>query len=331
MTLSPLFQRRFGVNHTPGKNWYDCWNDFDPDAAGKAPERHDLAMAARMDQTNRLIRALILVAWCALLSGCVTLGKRDAFPLAGKSFDLPSLQALVGRGSEVRPLRVTVGDRTVAAYEVRHRTVRGTLVFFGGSGNQIDAAIKGLDGHAKALGLDLAVFSYYQQGEEIPSVTQARATAKAVCDAARATHPAGTAVYLVGHSLGGWFALDMAARENVRGLALVGAETTSVEVIRKTTFPWADLAVIRPDADARQLDASLYAPRVRAPTLVITSHQDEAVPAMVGQELYAMLPPATPKRLVVLDGVTHGRYFLSDEFWRQFADFFQLRPATEPR
>ncbi len=282
---------------------------------------------------RRLFRVAALGTSCGLLAACVGLDKKDAFPVAGAPLQLPALQTLSGPDGTVRPLPVSANGHPVTAYYVRHPNARGVLIFFGGSGNQVDAAIKGFSGRTAALGLDLAVFSYYQQGEPVPTVTQVRAEARAVYDAVKAMHtPASRSVYLLGHSLGGWFALDVAASEKVRGLALAGAETTPAEVIRRTDAPWADLVAIRPDADARQLDASRYAPRVHAPALVVTSHQDEAVPAVVGQELFVMLPATTPKRLVVLDGVTHGRYFLSDKFWAEFSDFFDLHvsPTKKP-
>ena len=275
----------------------------------------------------RVCRLLALVASGGLLGSCVGLSNKDAFPVASPPQTLSSLQALVDWGSEVRPLHVAdVGGHPVTAYYVQHPKSRGVLLFFGGSGNEIEAPLKVLGKRTATLGLDLVVYSYYQQGEERPSVTTARAQARAVYAAVRALPtPASRSVYLLGYSLGGWFALDVAASENgVSGLALVGAETTPAEVIHRTDAPWANVVAIRPDADARQLDASLYAPQVRTRTLVVTSRQDEAVPAAVGQELFGLLPASPPKHLVVLEGVTHGRYFLSDEFWQQFAEFFRL-------
>ena len=259
---------------------------------------------------HALLRVIVTCALCGLLGSCVGLGKKDAFPVAGKPSDLPSLQALVDHHGTVHPLQVAVGGHPVTAYYVRHPGAHGVFIFFGGSGNEIEAPLKVLGKRTDALGLDLAVFSYYQQREEIPSVAMARAEARAVHDA---------------YSLGGWFALDVAAGEDVRGLTLAGAETTPAEVIHRTDAPWANVVAIRPDADARQLDASLYAPRVQTRTMVVTSRQDEAVPTAVGQELFGLLPASTPKRLVVLEGVSHGRYFLSDEFWRQFVGFFGLK------
>ena len=271
-----------------------------------------------------LPRLIALAALGSLLGSCVGLSKRDAFPVASQPQALSSLQALVDPGSEVRPLQVSVSGHPVTAYYVRHQKARGVLLFFGGSGNEIEAPLKVLGKRTTALGLDLVVFSYYQQGEELPSVASVRAQARAVCAAVQALHtPASRSIYLLGYSLGGWFALDVAASENVRGLALVGAETTPAEVIHQTYAPWANVVAIRPDADAKQLDASLYAPQVRAQTLVVTSRQDEAVPVAVGQKLFEMLPAATPKHLVVLEGVSHGRYFLSDDFWKQFTEFFR--------
>ena len=270
----------------------------------------------------------MLGASCVLLCACVVIRKKDAFPVPGKLLSLSALQTLADRDGKVQSLRVSAGGRPVTAYYLRHPNARGVLIFFGGSGNQVDAAIKGLGARTASFGLDLVVFAYYQQGEEIPSVAQARAEAKAVYTAVEAMHPpAAKSVYLLGHSLGGWFALDVASSENVRGLVLAGAETTPAEDIRATDFPWANLVVIRPDADTRALDASLYAPHLQTPTLVVTSRQDEAVPAAIGQKIFGMIPATTPKRFVALEGVTHGRYFLSDAFWRQFADFFRL-PST---
>ena len=267
---------------------------------------------------------------CGLLCACVKLGKRDAFPVASQTPDLAALRARSEPGGTVRPLAVSVDGRQIEAYYEQHAQAHGVLILFGGSGNELETPLKVLGPRTASLGLDLVVFSYYRQGEEVPSVAQVRTEAKAVFEAVRAMHtPASRSIYLLGYSLGGWFALDVAADENVRGLVLAGAETTPAEVIRKTDAPWASLVVIQPDADAEQLDASSYAPQVRAKTLVVTSRQDEAVPASVGQEVYAMIPATTQKRLVVLDGVTHGRYFLSDEFWRQFAVFHGLTPKAD--
>jgi pimeloyl-ACP methyl ester carboxylesterase len=270
-------------------------------------------------------RILVLGAFCGFLCSCVVLSKKDAFPVAGKPLNIASLQALTDRRGEVQRLEVSADGHPVAAYYVRHPDARGVLIFFGGSGNQVGAAVKVLGTRTEAIGLDLVVFSYYQEGEEIPSVTEARAKTKALYAAVKARNDrASKSIYLLGHSSGGWFALEIAATENVSGLALAGAETTPAEVIRKTYSPLASLVIIRPDEDAKQLDAALYAPHVHSRTLVVTSRQDEAVPVAVAQKLFGLLPAAEPKHLVVLDGVSHGRYFLSEEFWRQFADFFKL-------
>ena len=267
---------------------------------------------------------------CSLACACVKLGKRDAFPVARETPGLPALRAHLEPGGTIRPLAVSANGCPVEAYYEHHAGARGVLLFVGGSGNELEAPLKNLGSHTAALGLDLVVFSYYRPGEEVPSVAQVQTEAKAVFEAVRALRtPASRSIYLVGYSLGGWFALDLAASEDVRGLTLVGAETTPAEVIRKTDAPWASLVAIRPDDDARQLDASLYAPRVHAKTLVVTSRQDRDVPASVGREVYGLLPATTPKNFVVLEGVTHGRYFLSDEFWREFAAFNGLRPKTD--
>ena len=270
------------------------------------------------------------IAGCALLGGCVNIDRHDAFPVAGPALDAASLRASAGPGSEVRPLEVSANNRWLTAYYVRHARARGVLIFFGGSGNEVAATIKVLGPRTARLGLDLVAFSYYQQGEEVPSVAQVRAEAAALyATVKRMDTPATRSVYLVGYSLGGWFALDVAASDDVRGLELFGAEPTPAAVSRMDDAPRANFVPLRTDVDARQLDASHYAAHVRAKTLVVTSRQDEAVPATVGQEVYDLIPSTTPKRLLVLDGTTHGRYFLSDEFWRQFGEFYGFPPAAD--
>ena len=263
---------------------------------------------------------MVVLATAGIVTSCATITKDDAFPVPGKAFSVPALQALAGSDGVVTPLAVA-GGHPLTAYAVRHPGARGVLLVCGGSGNQVDVAIKGFTRRAAAAGLDLVVFSYFQAGQPVPSVADVRAGVRAVYAATRGMGtPAAASVYVLGHSSGGWFAMDLAAGEPVTGLILAGAETTPADVIRHTYAPWANLVPIVADADAAQLDASRYAPRVRAPTLVVTSTGDRDVPAAVGREVFALLPADAPKRLVVLDGVAHGGYFVSDAFWRAASD-----------
>lgn len=152
----------------------------------------------------RLAAVALLAGFCPLLASCVAIDKRDAFPVAAKPLTRHSLQTLPSPNSTLRPLRVSVDGRAVTAYYLGHPSPQGVLIFFGGSGNEVEASLRIVGEHAAKLGLDLVAFSYYQEGEEIPTVATVRAKAKAVYAAVETMHtPAVKSVYLLGHSLGG--------------------------------------------------------------------------------------------------------------------------------
>ena len=133
---------------------------------------------------------------------------------------------------------------------------------------------------------------------------------------------------VVGHSMGGLIAVDLAATlpERVERLVLVDAATFSpgpdygrhaVGLLRWLRYaPLGFLPVLLADAwragpftlasAARELLAADVSPRlarVRAPTLIVWGEHDSVVPPAVGEQLRAQVPGS---RLVVIPGAAHN-------------------------
>ena len=262
-------------------------------------------------------------------AGCVHLHKTDSFPLPAKFIDLDVARDSLRGVGDVSELPVQAAGRAVHAYVLRVPNSRGVLIFYGGSGNDTFAQLRALAHPVAALGLDLVVFSYYVVGDSVPSSSEAKKVCHAVYAAASAIHGVpSTRTFVVGHSLGAWLALDVASSEPVAGLVLVGAGTKPPDIIRATIF-LSHFVRIVPDSDQRQMDASLYAPKITSPTLVVTSRKDEAVPVALSKRVFAELPAGTERQFLVLQEPTHGRYFRDTGLWQATREFFHL-PLAAP-
>ena len=138
------------------------------------------------------------------------------------------------------PLPAVADGRPVAAYYVRHPGARGVLLVCGGE-RQTRSTSPSRDspGGRRLAGLDLAVFSYYQEGEPVPSVAAVRGQdAGGLRGRGGPGHAGGGGgVRARAQQRRGGFAMDLAAAEPVRGLVLVGAETTPADVIHLTYGP----------------------------------------------------------------------------------------------
>ena len=269
----------------------------------------------------------LVVALVITLSGCVHLSKNDAFPSPARVINLSGAPIVPKSLGDIVAVPITVGARSVQAYRLRTANSTGVLLFFGGSGNDTESQLRVLGPSVAALGLDLVVFSYYVEGESVPTVSEARVIGRAVYAATAGRQAASEQrVFLMGHSLGAWFALDVASNLPVAGLAVVGAATTATDVIRATSF-WARLANIQADEDSAQLNSQLFAPKVTVRSLVVTSEKDTDVPASISKTVFQQLPMSLDKQLLVLQDASHATYFRDAGLWDAVKTFFKL-PQT---
>lgn len=127
---------------------------------------------------------------------------------------------------------------------------------------------------------------------------------------------------LVGWSVGGGVAADLAARKPAAGLIVIGTSTRIQDVARNlansrwttgwipTWFLWTVMAQCRLDSLAKM-------PRVRMPVLVAYGERDELATKAMAERLAEAVPGGA--KLVAVDGVGHADFFRvnSTVLWRE--------------
>jgi hypothetical protein len=264
------------------------------------------------------------IAACFLAASCTTIGHSDLLPVADHRLDPAALTEL-GRGRPaIQVVPVAVGSRTIIAYDARLEHARGVLIAFADSSDSVQSLLQILLPQMRPLNFDLVVFSYYVEGEAPPGVAEIRASARAVYDAvAHSGTPEAQHVYLLGHGVGSWFALDLADSAPVEGLILASVGTSAAETFSGAGNALDSVIPRRPDPDLAPLDGEALAHGVHAPILILTSTADEVIDPKLTQRVYDAVPAATRKRLLVLYGVDHGGYFTRDTVWGAVGDFFR--------
>jgi pimeloyl-ACP methyl ester carboxylesterase len=258
--------------------------------------------------------ALVLLAF----SGCAYhLHPDDVFTYEAAPFEAGKVA--LPEGWTLAPMRSAGLD----AVRVRGPAPAGTLLYFNGNGGTAQRALELLLPRALRLRLDLVVLDYRPRGRPAPTVAGVRQAATALLDEAVAE---GRPVWVGGHSLGCWFALDLLRRGDVAGGFLLAPGTTAADVgesVAGAPLRW--FVRLRPDEDVAWLDAEALARAARAPVLLFGSTGDKVMLPAFQERILAALPQGE-KRLVVLEGVTHGGYLRSERVWEELEGF--LRPRA---
>jgi fermentation-respiration switch protein FrsA (DUF1100 family) len=135
----------------------------------------------------------------------------------------------------------------------------------------------------------------------------------------------GESLVLMGESLGGSVAVDLAARVNPSGLILQSTFTSAWDMA-KTMFP---LGLLQPFTSVR-FDSIAKLGKIRCPKLVIHGDRDEIVPFRLGRKLYdAALPP---KSFYQVPGAGHNDLISAagPEYLNRLKDFLsQLPPPAK--
>jgi uncharacterized protein len=112
-------------------------------------------------------------------------------------------------------------------------------------------------------------------------------------------HIAESDVILMGVSLGGAVAVDLAARDGARGL-VVANTFTSLPAAAQVQWPWLPMNLLL----STRMDSLAKIKDYRGPLLISHAEADEVVPFKQGQALYDAAPG--PKRLITAAGAKHN-------------------------
>lgn len=182
-----------------------------------------------------------------------------------------------------------------------HPAARGTVLYCHGNAGNIGTRLSVATG-LHALGVNVFLFDYRGYGESrgFPTEAGTYRDARAAYEVVRARH--GDAeeppVVIVGASLGGAIAADLATRRPARGLVLEGAFPNATDVGEHLypALPVRWFNFFRYDTAARVA-------RLALPKLLVHSRDDEMIPYPLGERLFQAA--AHPKLFVPLHG-PHG-------------------------
>ncbi len=138
---------------------------------------------------------------------------------------------------------------------------------------------------------------------------------------ARERSGAGESLVIMGESLGGSVAVDLAAQTNPAGLILQSTFSSAWDMA-KTMLP---LGVLQP-LTSIHFDSVSKMSRIRCPKLVIHGDRDEIVPFRLGRKLYDAAPP--PKWFYKVPGAGHNDLVSAAgaEYTRHLHDFLSQLP-----
>jgi hypothetical protein len=210
---------------------------------------------------------------------------------------------VTGPGRDLE-LRAEDGVRLHARFIERPGAAHTLLYLHGNAGNL--ASRSDLLSQLSQVDANVLALEYrgYGQSAGDPSEHGLYLDAAAAYDWALGRGPAST-LWLLGESLGGGPACELASTREVGGLILLAA-FTSIADMAALSFPWLPVKwMVR-----TRFDNLSKLPQVRAPIMVIHGRHDEVIPFEMGQRLFARA--AQPKRALWLDQAGHNDVFYTE-------------------
>lgn len=163
-----------------------------------------------------------------------------------------------------------------------------------------------------------------QSSDVTPTETYAYEDAEAAWDYLAKIAP-GRPRYIVGHSLGGAIATELARRRpDAKGLVLEATFTSVADMVSESPWGWLPVGLIL----TQRFDTLSKISDVKVPVLITHGTRDSIVPFAMGERLYEAV--RGPKRFIRVDGAGHhnlsGAAF--DQYRAALAELFGLRAKS---
>jgi fermentation-respiration switch protein FrsA (DUF1100 family) len=244
----------------------------------------------------RIFGAVIVVGYAACVAALMIFEERLIF------FPTPGGR-VTGPGVDLE-LRAADGVRLHARYIEQPGASRTLLYLHGNAGNlpnrsDVLEQLTGTGAHVLALD-----YRGYGQSEGTPSEAGVYLDAQAAYDWALTRSPA-SSLWLLGESLGGGPACELASTREVGGLVLLST-FTNIADMAALSFPWLPVRLLV----RTRFDNLAKLARVRAPVLVIHGRHDELIPFQMGERLFERAQQ--PKRSLWLEHAGHNDVFFRE-------------------
>jgi uncharacterized protein len=200
---------------------------------------------------------------------------------------------------------------------------RTILIFHGNAGN-ISHRLGWIE-QLRGTRSNIFIIDYrgYGRSEGEPFEDGLYRDARAAWEWWNARRKEGDGLVLLGESLGGAVAVNLAARVPCDGLVLQSTFSSGKDLARRL-FP---LGLLRPLAGVR-FDSAAEIRSVRCPKLVIHGDRDSIVPIDLGRSLYGAAPE--PKLFVTVPGADHNDLVAvgGRDYLRAIGDFLEGLPRA---
>ena len=283
--------------------------------------------------TNDL-RILVCLTFASLpcLAGCSTLHSYSPLALLERSLVFQPVAYPNGNwhpeGLPIEDVWFESADGVrLHGWYLRHEQPRAVVLFCHGNAENITPLADSLAILVERHGLSAMTFDYRGYGRSAGTPTEdgiladARAARKWL---AEREGIAETDIILMGRSLGGGVAVDLAAQDGARGLVLASTFTSLPEVA-KEHVPWLPAQLLM----TTRLNSLSKIVRYRGPVLISHGDADEVVPFRHGKLLFEAA--LQPKQFIAIPGGMHNDP--QPESYRQALDEFidRLPPLGSSR
>ncbi|MEQ8791654.1 MAG: alpha/beta hydrolase [Pirellulaceae bacterium] len=275
------------------------------------------------------VRLALLTTACLLAGGCAHLGPYS--PLASLEQQVVYAPARFPEGDwQPQGLRYedayfTAADGTqLHGWYVPHPQPRAVVLFLHGNAGNITSRAPSLALLNRRHDLAVMTFDYrgYGRSEGRPHEWGLRQDARAArAWLARRTGVAESDIVLMGRSLGGGVAVDLAADGGARGLVLAST-FTSVPDVAAHHAPWTGVRWLM----SNRFDSLSKIKKYHGPLLMSHGDADRTIPYEQGQRLFAAAPG--PKRFVTIGGGDHNTP-QSEEYRRALDEFLASLPPVD--
>jgi uncharacterized protein len=272
----------------------------------------------------RLAAAFVLIA---AVGGCAYLNEKQGELIFRPTKDTWWGYQRAGLAYEERWIPVGAnGDRLHAFWAPSDEAGAPVLLYLHGARWNLTGSVTRIE-RWRNLGFHVLAIDYRGFGkstEASPSEQLAYEDAEAAWDYLARAEPARPR-YIVGHSLGGAVAAELAVRRpDASGLVLEATFTSIRDMVEHTAWRFVPVGLIL----TQEFDTLSKVPRLRLPTLIVHGTSDRVVPYEMGERLYAAA--AGPKRFIRVEGGSHHNLssVAADQYRAAMREIFRHGPRT---
>jgi pimeloyl-ACP methyl ester carboxylesterase len=269
-----------------------------------------------------LARAAAAVLLVAAVGGCAYLNEKQGELIFRPTKDTWWGYQNSGLAYEERWIPVGAnGDRLHGFWAPADEAGAPVLLYLHGARWNLTGSVTRIERWRK-LGFHVLAIDYRGFGkstEAAPSEQLAYEDAEAAWDYLARAEPARPR-YIVGHSLGGAVAAELAMRRpDASGLVLEATFTSIRDMVEHTAWRFVPVGLIL----TQEFDTLSKVPRLRLPTLIVHGTSDRVVPYEMGERLYAAA--AGPKRFIRVEGGSHHNLssVAADEYRAAMREIFR--------